>query len=463
MPSSSRPSSSHPVPMWSAAFDAAWYEVDSSESVEKRAREMDSWPSFSLSSEEEAKVLVAMAHCTSLHSQFVAYRVLETLNNRGQPLHSHERLPEKSKKNPTGFPEWLVRNHWKIVFEEPSWKNDRPAMDRYRLRLMMSNVSISALRQEVRDAESSGTPILSCAPLPAAIAAGLRNSLAKSKLRRDADNPLNVNWKRDAEIRAHRFMGVLRWVSSDLTGIERQSALLLCWATAVWMRHNYENPLFRHHFDAVAERANSLLEKSGVHTLAQRIDAARWALSGHWGRPLTVLAAETLATSWGADWPTGSESIWAESLAVLSQCLDSHWYVGRGTIDETVRHLLRDGIGAAISHLECPLDTLAPLALIDALTGALPPARITELLGQIWCSAHRVGIEQQELWQEVVEMWLHMAPSEEVDYWPVAVAAAWRSEDGLRNELVAKAAAAAMSIRVPENPSPSPRRPRIRF
>ena len=418
---------------WMALTDPAWFACANGSETTQRKESLRGWPSCPNTlgrADWGMAVWQAMASQTTLWGQLAVHDALTELQQRAQPLDATFAAEP--------LPAWLSAIHADIQADGAQRRRDQELLSHWQNKLM-GPVGVATLRTEAQE-EGSGPIRVHGAPLPVALAAELRTTLVNRSFLNARGERLSHRRQLVHERRAKVLRGVMRWIDRDLDGEERAAALLVAWAAAVWHRDRVQYnrgqaTAAREHLSTAVELADGLLAKRGVTTPAQRLQTAERALSLPWGEPVRVKAAETLASSLGFAWPDGSERVWAQAMAVLGGHSETHW---NHMPDASGRHLLREGIAAATSHLQ-DQECIGPRKAVAAMVEVLPPRWVTELLAQVWVSAGPCG--SRTAWGKAALNWLAQGPADDTACWTEAVLKAWRDEekDGPRLEMEAAA------------------------
>ena len=467
------------VSTWDALVQPSWFDSKTPSDAEQRHREIRSWASCPVDKGSWAEAVfraMATVEESNTWGALTVYQTLTELKNRGQPLRVIDMGRKEIPIEQLNLPAWLVKIHLDILADGPAQRAEVDA-EQHWIERALSPFSATALRKNATSVLGSSSAPVRGAPLPVTLLSGARSFLTSRELLNAEGKKLKYESRRKPVLLTQRLMVLLKWAVSDLTGAERQAALMVGWAAACWFKDHYpvtkivsvslqgssvSSMAAKAHFGRVVEEIEPLLVKHGMETDDQRMAAVRWALEGAWGPHVTLQVAETVAMSWGPSWPRGSEQLWSQSLAVLAKEPETHWnHQPFETEGAVTRHVIRQGISALTNHLALPVGVPAA-HILDAWKQHLEPRWITEALAQAWLSSRSASPEHQENWDEVATLWLSQASDEEANAWPLALRAAFRDKsDGDLNERLAQAQGIRLETRWSEPASVHRRRTRL--
>ncbi len=461
---------------WNALTNPAWFDCESPEEVKAKAREMSGWPNFpALEDEWTQAVIRAMGPQEALWNRLVVFHVLEEAARRGWPL-GISKDGKDVDWSTLGAPQWLQNLRADQLASGAQERAEREAFSLARSRLM-SATSPASYREDIalKTQRDGKAPMFQGAFLSVALLVSLQSTLESYRFRDSKGKVRSQSEGRRAEMNARWLRGLLRWVDHDANGPAREAALVVGWAAATWFHRNERAVALKkgiagrmeenqEHYQTAISLAQKLLAKTGVRTPEDYQRVALWALQDSpWGNALKTIAAEILAMSWGSAWGAGSEVLWAQSLKQLAGEPETHWvhYPSDPTAEVPGRHVIRKGINALVDPLLSPA-LCPPEDILSALEGALEPRWITEALAQVWLGS-RTHSGTGAFWDHGVAQWLAKAPEEDVRYWPTAVLAAWRQQDGDREVLLAQAREQMLQAQLLAAEQSVPSRPRTRL
>lgn len=464
---------------WNWLTDPLWVTCSSAEEVEQKTRLISGWGDIPAGNEKwNRAVVAALGQQTSIWGQLFAHNVLKEAMRRGWPLDVTSDGKEASWGNPVawggwGAPAWLEDLRVDLRNNGAQRRAEHKAFSVAKLQLMGAS-SPQSFRQQSTANGRVPSPFEGI-PLSAALLVFSRNLLCGDPFRRGSQ-PVLLGAAVTADRKSRWLRGLMRWVDQEVRGSAGSSALLVGWAAAHSLHRDEQDILRRGNGPAMLEQnreqfqkaidlAEKMLDKRGVRS---KDDYQKLALATleqpSWGQPLTVMAAVTIARSWGKAWGEGSEQVWAKALAVLPQDPEAHWR--QVPLDEhekqtPTRRIIRDAISAVTDHLGEPPQLIPVEDVVSALEQALPPVLVTEALSQVWVSA-QVKPQSEGYWTNCVKEWLAKAPAEAGACWEATVSAHWRDQDGPREVVEAKAREMGLDARLGAS-EPSVKKPRTRL